>query len=48
MTSDQQSAAAEAPASYRATLERAYSGKSKAAGIKAFCLQCVGFLRNEV
>lgn len=48
MTSDQQSAAAEAPASYRATLERAYSGKSKAAGIKAFCLQCVGFLRNEI
>lgn len=48
MTPDQQTATAEAPASYRATLDRAYSGRSKAAGIKAFCLQCVGFLRNEV
>lgn len=48
MSTDQQTATTEAPASYRATFERAYSGKSKAAGIKAFCLQCVGFLRNEV
>lgn len=48
MTPDQQTGMEEAPASYRATLSRAYSGRSKSAGIKAFCLQCVGFLRNEV
>ncbi len=48
MTPDQQAVKNQAPASYHGTLERAYSGRSKAAGIKAFCLQCVGFLRNEV
>lgn len=38
----------DAPTSYRGTLERAFSGKSKAAGIKAFCLRCVGYVRNDV
>jgi len=38
----------EAPTSCRGILERAYSGKSKAAGIKAFCLRCVGYARNDV
>ena len=36
------------PASYRATLERAYAGKSRTAAIRAFCLRCVGFQRKEV
>lgn len=45
---DQQAVIDQAPASYRGALKRAYSGRSKAAGIKAFCLQCVGFLRNDV
>lgn len=44
----QRAAIEEAPASARGILERAYSGKSKAAGIKAFCLRCVGYARNDV
>ena len=38
----------EAPTTCRGVLERAYGGKSKAAGIKAFCLRCVGYVRNDV
>ena len=38
----------ECPALYRATLERAFAGKSKVAGIRGFCLTCVGFLRKEI
>lgn len=48
MTPDQQAAIDQAPTSYRGAFKRAYNGRSKAAGIKAFCLQCVGFLRNDV
>ena len=44
----QQAVVNDAPTSCRATLERAYRGKSKAAGIKAFCLRCVGYARNDV
>lgn len=44
----QRAVLAEAPVSARGTLERAYSGKSKAAGIKALCLWCVGYVRNDV
>lgn len=38
----------EAPESCRAVLRRAYGGKSKAAALKAFCLQCVGYVRKDV
>lgn len=38
----------EAPSSARGILERAYSGKSKAAALKAFCLRCVGYVREDV
>lgn len=38
----------EAPMSCRGILERAYNGNSKAAGIKAFCLRCVGYIRADV
>ena len=38
----------EAPRAYRRTFERAYTGKSRNAAIRAFCLHCVGFLKNEV
>ena len=38
----------EVPVSYRGTFERAYAGKSRNAAIRAFCLRCVGYLRNEV
>lgn len=48
MTPDQQAVIDEAPSSYRGILKRAYSGKSRAEAIKAHCLQCAGFLRNEV
>lgn len=38
----------EALASQKRTMERAYASGSKASAIKAFCLRCVGYLRNEV
>jgi hypothetical protein len=38
----------ECPASYRGTFERAYEGKSRSAAIRAFCLRCVGYKRNDV
>lgn len=44
----QQTVMAEVPISYRPTFERAFTTASKSAGIKAFCLRCVGYLRNEV
>ncbi len=30
------------------TFKRAYSGASKAAAVKAMCLECIGFIREEV
>jgi len=36
------------PSLYRNTYRRAISGKSPAAGIKAFCNECVGWQRVEV
>ena len=36
------------PRLYRNTYLRAVGGKSPAAGIKAFCLECVGWQRAEV
>ena len=36
------------PVLYRPTYERAFSGKSKAAAIKAACLNCCGNVRAEV
>jgi hypothetical protein len=38
----------EAPSTYRGYLERAYSGQSRADGVRAMCLRCVGYLRDEV
>lgn len=37
-----------APPSARNLLRRAYSGKSRTAGVKAFCLRCVGYVRADV
>ena len=44
----QQALISECPVPYRRTLVRAFTTNSKSAGIKGFCLSCVGFLRNEV
>ena len=30
------------------TFERAYEGRSKQAGIKAFCLECIGYDRTAI
>ena len=38
----------EMPESCQNNYRRAMSGKSKAAGIKAFCLECMGWDRAEV
>jgi hypothetical protein len=49
MTEFQKAAIAEAPESCRNTLSRAFSGSASPRGaIKAFCLQCVGFVRSDV
>lgn len=37
-----------APPSARNILRRAYRGKSRTAGVKAFCLRCVGYVRADV
>ena len=40
---------ASSPESYRGILTRVYAGEaSPRQAIKAFCLRCVGYLRNEV
>ena len=39
---------AQMPEIYRSNYSRAMSGKSPAAGIKAHCLMCVGWQREEV
>lgn len=36
------------PESMRKTYEKAMTGKSRGAGIKAFCSECVGYDRKEV
>ena len=38
----------EAPILYQPVVKRAYSGNSRTAAIKAFCLQCVGYVRKDV
>ena len=39
---------AQIPKSYHSLYLRAMNGKSRASAIKAFCLECVGWERNEV
>jgi len=36
------------PESCRGIYQKAMKGKSKAAGVKAFCLECMGWNRAEV
>jgi hypothetical protein len=33
---------------YASTFARAYAGRSRAAGIKAKCLECVGLVRADI
>lgn len=44
----QQAVISEALTSYRQIFQRAYTTPSKSAAIKAFCLRCAGYLKNEV
>lgn len=39
---------AEIPKLYRGIYDRAVSGKSRKAGMRAFCLECVGWQRTEI
>jgi hypothetical protein len=43
-----QARVASMPTKCRKTYVRAMSGRSKAAAIKAFCMECVGWSRREV
>jgi hypothetical protein len=36
------------PMSYRNTYKKAMTGKYRASGVKAFCLECMGWEREEV
>ena len=36
------------PINYRSNYEKAITGKSRTAAVKAFCLECVCWQRNEV
>lgn len=36
------------PGIYQNVFARAYAGSSRSAGIKAFCLDCVGFQRSAI
>ena len=36
------------PMSYRNTYKKAMAGKNRAAGVKSFCLECMGWQRTEV
>lgn len=48
MTPEQQQRLDAAPDSVQGILRRAYEGGSRAAGVKAFCLHCVGYNRADV
>ena len=48
MNKHQQAVVNEAPTSCKGIMERAYSGNSRTAAIKAFCLRCVGYIREDV
>ena len=49
LTQWQQAAVADAPELYRASLSRALGGSASPRGaIKAFCLQCTGFVRSDI
>lgn len=39
---------ADTPKAYRGIYDRAMSGQSKAAAIHAFCLECMGWQREEI
>ena len=36
------------PTNYKNTYQKAMTGKSKSAAVKAFCLECMGWQREEV
>lgn len=48
MNEHQKAAVSGALPAYRRILERAYNGTSKSAGVKAFCLQCTGYVKDQV
>ena len=48
LTKAQQAVVAEAPSSCKGVMERAFTGNSRTAAIKAFCLRCVGYSRAEI
>ena len=48
MNPRQKAVVSEAPVSYKRIFERAYTTNRKSIAIKAFCLRCVGYLKNEV
>ena len=48
LNSAQVKALEDAPSLYRGTLTRAYQTKSKSAAIRAFCLRCVGYVRQDI
>lgn len=48
MNKYQQAVVNEAPVSCKGIMERAYTGNSRTTAIKAMCLRCVGYRREDV
>jgi hypothetical protein len=48
LNSEQSAVLAEVPTSYRTIFKKAFTTNRKTLGIKAFCLRCVGYLREDV
>jgi len=48
LTEAQHEVMEEVPPMYQGVFLRAFTGNSRQAGIKAFCLRCVGYTRMDV
>ncbi len=48
LSEEQAEAIQRTPLSQKSVMVKAFSGKSKAAALKAKCLECAGFVRAEV
>lgn len=48
LTEEQAEAIRRTPLSQKSVMVKAFSGKSKAAALKAKCIECAGFVRAEV
>jgi hypothetical protein len=48
MNAQQKARLAAVPEHHQAVVKRAYAGRSRSAAMKAFCLECVGYIKADV